>query len=280
MSTSPALASSPTTLTSSSIPGAQKFGAFASERSEQVQEAKKGEFTDYMKLNLACRMIRQCEDGEKHNTLLRSARLLGGFVGAGRIEEEEAVRILMREITKRDIDSEEHALKTIREGLERGKNDPIKDVIGAEQDAQRELLINDGDMSFISSDDEDFRWIDDYANGRIQVGLDTGDEKLDEHFRYKKEFVIVNGHSNVGKTTMMLYLMVNAARRHNWKWVVYFLREPHSFVEDDAHAVCYQPKDWRHGLRSAQVRIQVGERSLHRHQQQPSVQLHRHHCLP
>ena len=127
----------------------------------------------------------------------------------------------MREITKRDIDSEEHALKTIREGLERGKNDPIKDVIGAEQDAQRELLINDGDMSFISSDDEDFRWIDDYANGRIQVGLDTGDPKLDEHFRYKKEFVIVNGHSNVGKTTMMLYLMVNAARRHNWKWVVY-----------------------------------------------------------
>jgi len=202
-------------------PGAKKFGAFASERSEQVQEARAGAVTDYMKLNLACRMIRQCEDGEKHNTLLRASRLLGGFVGAGRIEEDEAVRILLREITKRDIDSEEHAIKTIREGLERGKNDPIKDVIGAEQNAQRELLINDGDMSFISSDDEDFRWIDDYANGRIQVGLDTGDPKLDQHFRYKKEFVIINGHSNVGKTTMMLYLMVNAAKRHGWKWVVY-----------------------------------------------------------
>ena len=202
-------------------PGAQKFGAFASERSEQVQEAKKGEFTDYMKLNLACRMIRQAEDGEKHAALRNAARLLGGFVSAGRIEEEEAARILFREISKRDIDSEDHAKKTIREGLERGKQDPLVDVIGAEQNAQRELLISDGDMSFISSDDEDFRWIDDYANGRIQVGLDTGDEKLDEHFRYKREFVIINGHSNVGKTTMMLYLMVNAARRHNWKWVVY-----------------------------------------------------------
>jgi hypothetical protein len=202
-------------------PGAQKFGSFASERSEQVQEARVGAVTDYMKLNLACRMIRQCEDGEKHNTLLRAARLVGGFVGAGRIEEEEAVRVLMREITKREIDSDEHAIKTIREGLEKGKTDPIKETIGAEQDAQRELLINDGDMSFISSDDEDFRWIDDYANGKIQVGLDTGDPKLDEHFRYKKEFTIINGHSNVGKTTMMLYLMVNAARRHNWKWVVY-----------------------------------------------------------
>ena len=202
-------------------PGAKKFGAFASEKSEQVQEAKRGEFTDYMKLNLACRMIRQCDDGDKHNTLLKAARLVGGFVGAGRIEEAEAARVLLREIQKREIDSEEHAIKTIREGLEKGKQDPIKDTIGAEQDAKRELLINDGDMSFISSDDEDFRWIDDYANGRIQVGLDTGDDKLDQHFRYKKEFTIINGHSNVGKTTMMLYLMVNAARRHNWKWVVY-----------------------------------------------------------
>lgn len=202
-------------------PGAQKFGAFASERSEQVQEARVGAVTDYMKLNLACRMIRQAEEGEKHAALRNAARLMGGFVSAGRIEEEEAARVLFREISKRDIDSEEHAIKTIREGLEKGKQDPIKDTLGAQQDAERELLISDGDMSFISSDDEDFRWIDDYANGNIQVGLDTGDAKLDEHFRYKKEFTIINGHSNVGKTTMMLYLMVNAARRHNWKWVVY-----------------------------------------------------------
>ena len=200
---------------------AQKFGAFATERSEQVQEARKESVTDYMKLNLACRMIRQAEDGEKHAMLLKAARLVGGYVAAGRIEEEEAVRVLFREIAKRDIDSEEHAYKTIREGLEKGKQDPIRETIDQEQDAKRDLLINDGDMSFISSDDEDFRWIDDYANGKIQVGLDTGDDKLDEYFRYKKEFVIINGHSNVGKTTMALYLMMNASVRHGWKWVVY-----------------------------------------------------------
>ena len=200
---------------------AQKFGAFATEKSEQHQEARVGAVTDYMKLNLACRMIRQAEDGEKHNMLLKASRLIGGYVAAGRIEEEEAVRVLMREILKRDVDSEEHAIKTIREGLEKGKQDPIRETVDQEQDAQRTLLINDGDMSFISSDDEDFRWIDDYANGKIAVGLDTGDDKLDEYFRYKKEFVIINGHSNVGKTTMALYMMMNAAVRHNWKWVVY-----------------------------------------------------------
>jgi hypothetical protein len=202
-------------------PEAQKFGAFASEKSEQIQEARIGAVTDYMKLNLAARMIRQADDGEKHNMLLKASRLVGGYVAAGRIEEEEAVRVLFREICKRDIDSEEAAMTTIRQALEVGKRDPIKDVIGAEQDATRDLLINDGDMSFISSDDEDFRWIDDYANGKIPVGLDTGDAQLDNYFRYKREFVIINGHSNVGKTTMALYLMVNAAVRHGWKWVVY-----------------------------------------------------------
>lgn len=202
-------------------PSARKFGAFASERSEQVQEAKQGEFTDYMKLNLAARMIRQADDGDKHNMLLKASRLVGGFIAAGRIEEEEAVRVLFREICKREVDSEESAMITIRQAIEKGKQDPIKDLISHEQEATRELLINDGDMSFISSDDEDFRWIDDYANGDIPVGLDTGDDTLDKYFRYKKEFVIINGHSNVGKTTMALYMMVNAAVRHGWKWVVY-----------------------------------------------------------
>ena len=199
----------------------QKFGAFATERSEQVQVAQKGEYTDYMKLNLAARMIRQAEDGDKHATLLKAAKLVGGYISAGRIEEDEAVRVLFREISKRDIDSEDAAMTTIRQAIEVGKRVPIRELIDQEQDAQRELLINDGDMSFISSDDEDFRWIDDYANGKIPVGLETGDPNLDNYFRYKKEFVIINGHSNVGKTTMALYLMVNSAVRHGWKWVVY-----------------------------------------------------------
>jgi hypothetical protein len=98
---------------------------------------------------------------------------------------------------------------------------PIKALIDNEQSAERDLLINDGDMSFISSDDEDFRWIDDFSQGKIQIGLDTGDARLDEHFRYKKEFVIINGHSNVGKTTSALYLIVNSVVRHDWNWVLY-----------------------------------------------------------
>ena len=200
----------------------KKFGNFTTEFAEaQVPTNAAHDYTDYMKLNLACRMIRQAEDGEKHRVLVNAARLCGGYIAAGKMEQDEVVRVLHREICKREVESESHALNTILDGIEIGKNMPIRDVINEEKEAQREMLLNDGDMSFISSDDEDFRWIDDYAQGKIEIGLDTGDARLDEYFRYKKEFVVINGHSNVGKTTTMLYLIANSAVRHDWKWVIY-----------------------------------------------------------
>ena len=200
----------------------KKFGHFTTEHAEaQTPTNEAYDYTDYMKLNLACRMIRQAKDGEKWLTLNRAAILCGGYISAGRMEEEEVIRVLFREIAKRELDNEEHAKQTIIAGIEKGKQMPIRDIIDEEKSAQREMLLSDGDMSFISSDDEDFRWIDDYSQGKIPVGLDTGDPRLDEYFRYKKEFLIINGHSNVGKTTTALYLMVNAAIRHDWKWVIY-----------------------------------------------------------
>lgn len=200
----------------------KKFGHFTTEMAEaQVPTNEAYDHTDYMKLNLAARMIRQAQDGEKWITLNRAAILCGGYVAAGRMEEDEVIRILFREVCKREVDNEDHAKQTIIAGIEKGKQMPIRDIIDEEKSAKREMLLNDGDMSFISSDDEDFRWIDDYSQGKIAVGLDTGDTKLDEYFRYKKEFVIVNGHSNVGKTTTMLYMITNSAIRHGWKWVIY-----------------------------------------------------------
>ena len=200
----------------------KKFGHFTTEFAEaQVPTNDTYDHTDYMKLNLACRMIRQAKDGEKWITLNRAAILCGGYVAAGKMEEDEVIRILFREVCKREVDNEDHAKQTIIAGIEKGKQMPIRDIIDEEKSAKREMLLNDGDMSFISSDDEDFRWMDDYSQGKIDIGLDTGDPRLDEYFRYKKEFVIINGHSNVGKTTTMLYLITNSAVRHDWKWIIY-----------------------------------------------------------
>ena len=199
-----------------------KFGAFTSEHAEaQVPSNEAYSYTDYMKLNLAARMIRNAKDGEKWVTLNRAAILCGGYISAGRMEEDEVLRILFREIEKRDIDSDDHAKQTIIAGVEKGKALPIKEIIEDEKTAQREMLINDGDMSFISSDDEDFRWIDDYSQGKVAIGLDTGDAVLDKYFRYKKEnrTASVKMHLMQFASDRKVQDMNYAQRKAAYKWV-------------------------------------------------------------
>lgn len=186
---------------------------------QKINALDKG--TDYRKLNIAARIIRLAEDGEKHNSLLKAATLAGGYVAAGKIEEEEAVRVLYREILKKDIDSEEVARATLRQGLEHGKTMPIREVIEQESKAMKDINLDEMDLGFISSDDDDYNYMVEFAEGRIPEGLKTGNKQVDKHFRFKKELFVGMGHSNVGKTTFMLWLMVVAAVKHNWKWLVY-----------------------------------------------------------
>jgi hypothetical protein len=200
------------------------FTAFQAEESVKKQQEvhiQEGDHTDYMKLNLAARMVRNAVDGERHNKLLRASILCGGYIAVGRMEEEEVVRVLMREFARRDYDTHYPLEDTIRDGIREGKSMPIRDLMDAEEKIQRELDVSKMDMSFVSSDDDDMKWITDYADGKIQVGLTTGDERMDKHFRFKKDFTIINGHSNIGKTTFALYMLTLSARLHDWKWLVY-----------------------------------------------------------
>tara|TARA_B110000285_G_scaffold49763_1_gene56534 strand:+ start:95 stop:1924 length:1830 start_codon:yes stop_codon:yes gene_type:complete len=199
------------------------FTAFQSEEKLEKQEVRiaGGDHTDYMKLNLAARMVRNSVAGERHVQLLRASVLCGGYIAVGRMEEEEVVRVLIREFSRQEYDPHYQLEQTIRDGITEGKSTPIRDLMDAEEKINRELDVSRMDMSFISSDDEDMSWISDYAEGKIKVGLTTGDDRMDEHFRYKKDFTIINGHSNIGKTTFALYMLVNSALRHDWKWLIY-----------------------------------------------------------
>lgn len=200
------------------------YGAFATDMAVENKGeivVQRERYTDYMKLNNAARMVRLAMDGEKHNQLLKAAVLCGGYIAIGKMEEDEAVRVLEREISKRDIVSFDQAKDTIQKGIQKGKEMPVREIIEEEKKSKRDLLIYDGDMSFVSSDDEDFRWISDFAEGKIQMGLSTGSDVVDKHFLFKKEFVVINGHSNVGKTTFNLYLIATSAMIHGWRWCIY-----------------------------------------------------------
>ena len=61
-------------------------------------------------------------EGEKHGVRLSQARLLGGFIHTGHISEKDIVDALAVNITG----DEKNALKAIRDGIEYGKDKPLK----------------------------------------------------------------------------------------------------------------------------------------------------------
>jgi twinkle protein len=78
------------------------------------------------------------------------------------------------------------------------------------------------DLSFLSGRDNESQYLNDYHAGRIKEGLKTGYAKLDEHFRFiENHLVIVNGHNNVGKSTVIWYMALIANVLYNWKWLFY-----------------------------------------------------------
>jgi hypothetical protein len=63
------------------------------------------------------------------------------------------------------------------------------------------------------------QYLQDFKNGKIKMGLDTGLAKLDEAIRYKQgQFCIINGLDNVGKTAFILWYALVLSNKHNIKW--------------------------------------------------------------
>ena len=178
---------------------------------------------DYTKLQVAANMIRNAPDGEKHNTLIRAARLMGGYVGSGILQLDDVVKVLETEISKRDVANISLARKTIQDGINQGMLIPITEVDRDYYEERRKVeLADDGNTSYLSDDDEDLSEIMKIKRGEVELGIKSGHDAIDKYFRYKKgSFVIVNGHSSVGKTTLVLHMMINASIRHGWKWFVY-----------------------------------------------------------
>lgn len=69
--------------------------------------------------------------------------------------------------------------------------------------------------------------------GRVKEGYKFGHEAIDEFLRFKpKNFNIILGHANVGKTSLTLYLMLLLSLKHGIKWLIYSSEnEPYSIMK-------------------------------------------------
>jgi hypothetical protein len=62
----------------------------------------------------------------------------------------------------------------------------------------------------------------DVKYGRVKEGLKLDIDEIDEFIRFKPaNFNVIIGHANVGKTTVILYLMTLYTIKHNVKWLIF-----------------------------------------------------------
>jgi hypothetical protein len=88
--------------------------------------------------------------------------------------------------------------------------------------AKKAELEKKDDYDFISKEIDENGYLVDFYNGNLSTGLSTGFELLDKHFVWKEgNLIINNGHMNVGKSTILWYLMVLNNLIHGWKWIVF-----------------------------------------------------------
>ena len=92
--------------------------------------------------------------------------------------------------------------------------------VGLTLEVPQKKIITEN-LEFLATRDDVAGYLRDVRDGTFKLGLSTGFPKLDEHFLFKQgNFVVVNGHANVGKTVVLWYLAMLSAIKHGWKWAL------------------------------------------------------------
>lgn len=176
--------------------------------------------TNYRKIAVAVEMVRGALDGQKHITLLKAAKLLGGYIESGAVGELEAIYALETEIKNKNIEDFPAAQKTIKEGIEFGKNTPIFEL-------EREFHVRP--TATIQPTETGVTTIDavwDSMKKSFKEGKKRGETthffEFDKHFTWKRgEVTLIIGRPNFGKTEWAMQLMLFRSVFDGWKWAIF-----------------------------------------------------------
>ncbi len=172
-------------------------------------------------ISTAVAMIRNSYDGIKHESLRDAAVLLGGYISTGRINESEAIKVLQEEIRAKNPKDFVGACNTIQDGIEYGKKRPLHESKEIEK-KQQFLKRDDGSYDFLASEEEMDEYEYKVINGLLEMGLVTGMNNLNTYWMFKKHTIVwFSGIDNVGKSFVLWYFSVLAAKFHDWKFIIH-----------------------------------------------------------
>lgn len=173
-------------------------------------------------------MIRNCVQGEKHDTILKASRLMGGYVLAGFVSYEEAYRLLMQEasVFAPQHTADGRSRKAIIDGLENGMKSPLKDLPKEEfakalddMEKEADIFIKLGKIHY-NVDDSMEEILQKHKSG-ISRGFDIGFYSLRENYTVKLGgTTYIYGLAASGKTYFHFQLLLNLSKMYGLKHVV------------------------------------------------------------
>lgn len=180
------------------------------------KEIRKVKATDWKKMSIPLNKIAQSIEGEQHNVLLKMSNLAGEYVKQGKVDREEAVRLLMAEFEKKNPDKHYDYEKTIRDGITNSLANPMRKY---EVEELERLDVGKGKCYFTLLDvEKDF--FDIYEKGR-ERGVDVGWKSAQEYMSIKlgtTSYVYALPYS--GKTQWWNEVLVNLSKFYGWKHAI------------------------------------------------------------
>ena len=120
-------------------------------------------------------------------------------------------------------------VEAARQLYNEGFGDRNEDKPKVEQTPTR-IDLNDGDFSFLASKEELIPYLNKANEDTFEKGKPTGFQSLDEHFLFKKNLLVVNGHDNVGKSVLLWYLRLLASLLHGERSIIFTGENSEGFV--------------------------------------------------
>lgn len=103
---------------------------------------------------------------------------------------------------------------------------------GKQKPVSEEIKDMDDISEFLSDAEEDEAYLENVFAGKEEMGLSTGSDSLDKHFLFKRgAFVLVVGHTNIGKTITILYLHLIAAMLHGHRSIIITMENKSGFAK-------------------------------------------------
>jgi hypothetical protein len=204
----------------------------------------KPEDIDVMKVPRA--MILSSKEGELHPKRRDAAHYAGGFVKEGLISYEDAYNELWKAVEERGTTNPQLAMKALKDGLEHGMGRKLPEEMIPQVEGREETILDKYPaLSFVADSNKDTLWLKDLRDGKIPLGQETGIRELDKYFRFKEgTFNVVMGRSNVGKSTVIWFMMALANMRLGWRWIVFSQENRSAIVRKEiAQFICGQMYD-------------------------------------